>query len=87
MRGVSKNKRYGLKDIFQHLPGDAEENQDSPQNRKSGVRDWNSVRFKWVVNIFGGAILRKFLEKSSVLMCGRREHEKRGKIVDEKNGD
>lgn len=67
-----------MKAISQHLAGDAEENQDSPLNRQSGARCWNSGRYKWVVNILGSEIMLKLRQRSPLMIHEHKEHEKRG---------
>jgi hypothetical protein len=65
-----------LKAVSQHLAEDAEENQDSPQNRQSGARCWNSARYKWVVSILGSEITQKLQQRSPLMMHEHKEHER-----------
>jgi hypothetical protein len=73
-----KIRRSDFKAISQHFPGDAEENQDSRQNRQSGARRRNSARYKWVVNILGSEIMQKLQQRSPLMIYEHKEHEKRG---------
>jgi hypothetical protein len=85
--GTCKIRLLNLKAISQHFPGDAEENQDSHQNRQSGARCRNSGNHKWVVNILGREIMQKLQQRSPLTIHGHKEHEKRGKTADESSRD